>query len=222
LPYKALIKINGKRAIEYVIERVKGLGYPVILCTTEETDDDTLCLLAMQNNIRFFRGSTEDKLMRWYKCADHHDVDFFVSADGDDILVSTELIKLAMETDLDFIEAHSAPCGAFSTGIKTSALKKVCHAKKTNDTEMVSDYFKTLCNSGEIDVPEKYKRPYRMTLDYKEDLLFFQNVISNIPEPYTLDDIIEYLDTHPEVIAINNDCQQMYLDNQKAKTKLVI
>ncbi len=224
LPRKCLKRIKDKCTIEYVIDRVKTLGVPVILCTSTLPEDDVLCAIALKNDIPFFRGSSEDKLMRWRDCAEKHNVDFFVSADGDDILVSTELISKALETDLDFIENKDAPCGAFSTGIRVSALNKVCEMKNTTDTEMTDGYFKTgLFKSGYLEIPLEYYQPdIRMTLDYEDDFDFFVKVINNVPEPYLLKDIIAYLDKNPEVLEINQHCQQMYLDKQEVTRKVVL
>jgi spore coat polysaccharide biosynthesis protein SpsF (cytidylyltransferase family) len=47
LPKKCLLEINDKPTIEYVIDRMKVTGYPVILCTTELENDDVLCDLAI-------------------------------------------------------------------------------------------------------------------------------------------------------------------------------
>ena len=55
LPKKALIEINGKPTIEYLIERVKQSKFAdnIILCTTKLPEDDILCKLAQKNNIKY-------------------------------------------------------------------------------------------------------------------------------------------------------------------------
>jgi spore coat polysaccharide biosynthesis protein SpsF len=229
LPKKALIEINGKPTIQYVIDRAMFTGYPVILCTTGLKNDDDLCDIAIENGILYFRGSVEDKLDRWRGAAELYNVDFFVTFDGDDLLCDPELAELAFEqyekNGADFIECLNAPCGAFTYGIKVEALNKVCEIKGTSDTEMMIPYFKEtgLFNTESLmNVPKELQRPeIRMTLDYEEDLEFFKAIFDNLDNP-SLSEVIEFLDKHPEVMDINRHCQEMYLKNQKVKTKMVL
>jgi spore coat polysaccharide biosynthesis protein SpsF len=229
LPKKALIEINGKTTIEYVIEKAKQNGYPAILCTTELENDDILCDLAIANGILFHRGSVEDKLERWRGAAELYDVDFFVTFDGDDLLCDPELAELAFEqyekNGADFIEGLNVPCGAFTYGIKVDALNKVCEIKGTSDTEMMMTYFLDtgLFNTESLmNVPKELQRPeIRLTLDYEDDLKFFKTIFDNLTSP-TLREVVEFLDRNPEVMDINRHCHSMYLANQKVKTKLVL
>jgi spore coat polysaccharide biosynthesis protein SpsF len=230
LPKKCLLEINGKPTIEYVIDRMKVTGYPVILCTTELENDDILCDLAIENGILFYRGSIEDKLERWRGAADLYDVEFFVTADGDDLLCDPELVEMAFnqyeETKADFIEGVNIPCGAFTYGIKVSALNKVCEIKGTSDTEMMMPYF---TETGLFKVeplwnaPKVLQRPeIRMTLDYEDDLKFFKAIFGNFKSTVPLREVLSFLDENPELIKINQYLQQRFLDNQRSKTKLVI
>ena len=229
LPQKCIREINGKYVIEYVIDRAKMTGYPVILCTTELENDDILCDLAIENGILFYRGSVEDKLERWRGAAELYDVEFFVTFDGDDLLCDPELAELAFEqyeeSKADFIEGVNVPCGAFTYGIKVEALDKVCQIKGTTDTEMMMPYFLDtgiFHTEPLLGVPKVLQRPeIRLTLDYEDDLKFFQTIFDNLTSP-TLREVIEFLDENPEVMDINRHCHKMYLANQKAKTKLVL
>ena len=94
LPNKALLKIRDKTTIEHLIKRVKKskLANEIVLCTTTLSQDDVLCEIAEKNNIKYYRGSVEDKLERWKGAVDQYNVDFFVTADGDDLFCDPELI----------------------------------------------------------------------------------------------------------------------------------
>ena len=249
-PAKCLKWVGNKRAIELVIDRVKRSkrAQQIVLCTTWLPDDDILCSIARENGIEFRRGSTEDKLMRWKGATIQHDVDFFVTADGDDLLCDPELIDLAFgqydRNGSDFIEAPNVPCGAFTYGISTAALKRVCEIKDTDDTEMMVPYFREIGKFGSPragyknpfvwkpmfrfeqleNVPSVLQRPeIRMTLDYPDDLKFFDNIYSNFDDTsFTLRDVIAYLDANPEVIDINKYLQEKYLANQKLMTRMVL
>jgi spore coat polysaccharide biosynthesis protein SpsF len=234
LPEKALLKINERSTIELVIDRVKRSkkAQIIVLCTTESENDDILCEMAKRNGILFFRGSAEDKLMRWKGAAEKYAVEFFVTSDGDDLLCDPELIDLAFEqyerTGADFIEGKNVPCGGFTYGIKASALNKVCEIKDTSDTEMMWVYFTdTGLFKTEIlqNIPHVLQRPeIRMTLDYDDDLKFFKTIFDHFTDnqEFTLRDVVKFLDENPDVIKINQYLQERFLANQRSKTRLVL
>jgi len=233
LEEKALKEIMGIPTIEYVIRRVQHskLTEKIILCTTENKRDDSLVEIAIRNNIDYFRGSEEDKLVRWRDAAIKFNIDFFCTADGDDLFCDPELIDLAFKqyekNNFDFIESKEVITGGFTYGIKVSALKKVCEIKDTDNTEMMWVYFtKTgLFKCEELDnVPLKFKRPdIRMTLDYQEDFDFFETIIKKSKKGLdfiSLNEIVEIIDDNPEIKDINFFRQQQWADNQKMKTTL--
>lgn len=235
LPNKCLLKIGGMRTIEYLVRRVKKskLADIIVLCTTTLKEDEILCKVALQQGLKCFRGPAKDKLVRWLEAAERFAVEFFVTVDGDDLFYEPELIDLAFaqyaKTHPDFIEAQGLIGGAFTYAIKTAALRKVCQIKATDDTEMMWVYFKEtgLFRVEELkNAPDIYKRPeIRMTLDYPDDLRFFQTVVAGlggVKKDLDLKKIIEYLDRNPEVIKINQYLQKDFKINQKRKTKLVL
>jgi len=233
LPNKALLTINGKTTIEHLIDRVKKsqLSDKIVLCTTTLPEDDALCAIAVKNNIYYYRGSVEDKLERWNGAAKRHNVDFFVTADGDDLFCEPELIDLAFkqykEDKCDFIKADGVVCGSFTYGIKTSALKKVCKIKDSDNTEMMWVYFEDtgLFKVRELEnVPDEfYRSDIRMTLDYQDDLLFFKEVISSFDTiEFSLRDIISLIDKKPEIKEINLYLEDEWKSNQLKKTNLAL
>lgn len=233
LPDKCIRKVAGEYAIQLLIDRVKKSkkAQRIVLCTTRRAEDDTLCKFAKLNKIKFYRGSVKDKLVRWQKATKQFGVSFFVTADGDDLLCDPELIDLAFtqheRTGADFVEARNVPTGAFTYGIKTSALNKVCKIKGTDDTEMMVPYFTEtgLFKVEQLqDVPKVLQRPeLRMTMDYPEDLMFFDNIFRHFNgRSFTLQEAIEYLDDNPDVVKLNQKCQEFYLANQKKLTGVVL
>ena len=75
-------------------------------------------------------------------------------------------------------------------------------------------------------VPNVYRRPeIRMTLDYPNDLRFFETIIRHFNqtqpnEYYGLRDIVAYLDKNPDIIKINQYLMNQFRDTQKQKTSL--
>jgi spore coat polysaccharide biosynthesis protein SpsF len=235
LPKKALREIGGKTTIEWVIERVarskkKDL---VVLCTTDRTIDDGLCNIANKSGILFHRGNTEDKLERWRGACDEYSVDYFVTADGDDLFCEPELIDSAisqflLDESVDFIKADGVAPGAFTYGIKAEALRRVCELKDTSDTEMMWVYF---TDTGLFNVqqlhnvnPLYYRDDVRMTLDYEEDFDFFKTIIEhfarNSNNEFSLMDVLSLIDDRPDIKDINFFRNVDWKDNQVKHTRL--
>lgn len=233
LPNKSLLEINGIKTIEYVIEhskKAKGKDI-VVMCTTQNKADDVLVKIAKKHGIKCFRGSEEDKLERWRGAAEKFGVDFFVTADGDDLLCDPELMELGFlqyaRTGADFIEGGKGiVCGGFTYGIKVAALNKVCRIKGSSETEMMWTYFKDtgLFRTELLECDDVFKRPeIRLTLDYIEDFRLFEAIFGHFKgKQFGLRDAIAYLDANPEIVKINQFRLKDWADNQKKKTKLVL
>ena len=58
-----------------------------------------------------------------------------------------------------------------------------------------------------------------MTLDYEDDLLFFNNVITNVNK-LTYDNILEYIKKNPEVSSLNYYLDEKWKENQKKEFNL--
>lgn len=239
LPQKALIKIAGITTIEHLIERVKHSKKKdgIVLCTTQEPADDVLVEIAANHGIESFRGSTEDKLERWNGAAKKFGVEFLVTADADNLFYEPELIDLAFDqyeiNKPDFIagDGRGIIVGSFTYGIKAAALERVCRIKDSTDTEMMWVYFLDTglfkCEDLDLEkVPDVYKHPeFRITLDYPDDLRFFETIIHHFNqtrpnEYYNLRDVVAYLNENPDIIKINQYLMKQFRDNQKQKTSL--
>ena len=224
LPRKAILDINGKPTIQYLIENIKKskLANKIILCTSEEPDDDILCQIATDCGIDYYRGSLKDKLVRWMEACKEYNIDFFVNVDGDDLFFDYNLADLVIEQyneqPCDFIDGNGLYNDVY--GVSLEALKKVCDIKDTDDTEYIRLYF-TETNLFDVkkinNVPEKYiKQKVRMTLDYKEDFEFFKTVIEGVlPNELTLDNINNFLYNNPSIANINYFLDEEWKSNQE-------
>ena len=234
LPNKATEDLCGIPTIEFLLRGLKKsrLAKEIILCTTQLRDDDVLCDIAERNNLRYFRGSSEDKLIRWHGACEQYGVDFFVNVDGDDLFFDAPLADLCFQQRLDnsgvdFIDGRGLYNDVY--GISHSSLAKVCEAKKTTDTEFIRPHFINFRDRFVVEkvqnVPEKYlKKDIRMTLDYWEDLLFFRAVIGGLQDmnfEINFDNILKFLEENPEVVKINWFREQAWKENQSIKISQV-
>lgn len=236
LPEKALLPLAGKRVIDHVITRAKegiskGLSH-VVVCTSTESSDDALEQIAREHGVDCFRGSLLDKIDRWRGAAEKFDADYIVTLDGDDLFCDPELIACAIAqverdgADIVTADTPEYACGAFTHIISTSAIKKICEVKDTSDTEMTKPYFieSGLFKVELLKTDSVFKDPrVRLTLDYPEDYEFFKKVFEEMKmesNTVPLRDILHFLSTRPDVVAINFSRQQDFAQNQKRLEKL--
>jgi spore coat polysaccharide biosynthesis protein SpsF len=226
LPKKVLREIQGKTVCEHLIDRLKLARKPdLILMTTSTHDDDSiLCEIATRAGISFFRGSEEDKLDRYMRAAERFGVDFMVVVDGDDLFCSEEHIDLAVDvyrqTQFDYISQEGLPLGAASFGVRLQALRAVCNLKQERDTEVWGGYFTTTGRFNvhmiQVEDPVLHRPDIRMTLDYEEDLKFFQTVFAGLFRDGVIPpfrQVMAYLGAHPEIVALNRSAQAKYEQN---------
>jgi spore coat polysaccharide biosynthesis protein SpsF len=235
LPTKALLPLYGDvPLVKHIINRAKLSRFAnrIVLCTTLEDADTHLCEIATSCGIDFFRGPTEDKLLRWNQAAEHFNVEHIVTFDGDDPFCSPELIDLAFEqiqsTNADFIESKDVATGAFTYALSASALATVCEIKDSDDTEMMWTYFKDtgLFEIAELEkVPSNFKNSdVRLTLDYPEDLQLFREIFGLLNSDHHVDLglVIELLMSNDSLREMNFFRQGDFLANQARKTHLKI
>ena len=229
LPNKAILKINGKTTIEYVIDSVKRSKYAdlVVLCTTTLQEDKVLCDIAAANGIDFFQGSEENKWERWKGACNKYDVDFFVNADGDDLFYDAGLADCCFRQYNDsqkqgiVIDGQGFYNDVY--GICRDSIIRICDLEKSEKIEPhnLTNFLKTSNLGIERlrDVPDIYaKRGVRMTLDYAEDLRFFETVIQHFKTAnleMTFDGILDYLEKNPDVVEINWFREQEWEGNQR-------
>ena len=76
------------------------------------------------NNIDFYRGDELNKSKRWYGACKKYDIDFFVTADGDDLFYDVGLSDLCFEQiENDYIDGQGLYNDVY--GMTTKALKKI-------------------------------------------------------------------------------------------------
>lgn len=223
LPEKLLREICGRPIFAHMLDRLKlcRRADQIIVCTSTHPQDDGLVDLALSEDVACFRGDEDDVTKRLSDAADTYDLDYILSATADcpfaDPVYADKIVDAFEMTNADLIRALDLPHGAYSYGIKPSALKRVLEVKDDINTEVWGRYF-TDTDLFEVydlivDNPLHRQPDLRMTLDYPEDLEFFKVVFDQLYQPeqvFTLDDILHFLARHPEVVALNSHCEAVY------------
>ncbi|NHK32405.1 MAG: 3-deoxy-manno-octulosonate cytidylyltransferase [Asgard group archaeon] len=231
LPMKIILKIHEREMIKHMIDRLKISDAidVIILCTSPNPQDKPLIDIAKEEGIEYFLGHEEDVIQRLTDAANHFKLDFVINVSADNPLVSLEYIKkmreVFEETNADHITGLDLPIGLYPYGLNPKAMRIVCERKKSEQTEVWGRYF---TETGEfkviaLDIPEKHKRNYRLTLDYQEDFEFFKVVYDHFGKDahkVTINELIQFLDEHPEVVKLNANCQKLYEERWKKQRDL--
>jgi spore coat polysaccharide biosynthesis protein SpsF len=227
LPGKTLHRIQGRSVIEHIIDRARMVPDvdAVVLTTSVHPDDALLVEVARRNGIEGFQGSQDDKLTRYLDAARKYAIDFAVIVDGDDVLcdpaVISRIIAEYKASGGDFVIVDGLPVGVTGFGVDIGALRKVVATKAEHDTEIWGRYFteNPAFVSKLLPAPARWARPdWRMTLDYPEDLAFFERVFEELGQGgkmFSFDEVVQLLDNKPEIAAINAGVQKAYEANLK-------
>lgn len=223
LPGKSTIDILGKPLISQLLNRLsKARGISeVILSTSTHPDDQEIITLAANAGYRYFAGSEEDKLDRYYNTALHFELDGAVIVDGDDLFCFLESIEqiasCLKEGEFDCVATHNLPLGATGTGLTTKALAKILKIKDDNHTEVWggyffgNDHFKSKIISLENPILEQQN--IRLTLDYEEDYQFAVSVLNELENGinFSSTELMDLLvNKKPELCLINEKAQSLY------------
>ena len=177
-------------------------------------------VLAAAERVECFRGDEEDVILRLSEASRAHDLDYALNITADCPLVdpwyADRIVEAYRETGADFIRAFDLPLGAFSYGLKPEAMAKVVEIKDDARTEVWGRYFTDtgLFRVHDLPIEDRHRWPsLRMTLDYPEDYEFFKALWSGLdvpPQDASLDQILDFLRSHPEIVEINRGCADRY------------
>jgi spore coat polysaccharide biosynthesis protein SpsF len=228
LPGKVLMEIYEKPIILHIIERLKKCEKidDIILAIPSTSENDILEKYAKMYECHYFRGSETDVLLRYYYAAKKYNANNIVRITADCPLVDPKLIEQMVEAFIDEQTDYVAigiegnfPRGLDAEIFSFKTLEKVnTEAHHIYEREHVTpyiyehpEYFKTKF----IEASGKLRRPdLRLTVDTPEDLKFVKEIFKNLYKEEQLfytEDVIDFLDSHPELLSINARVSQKKL-----------
>lgn len=228
LPGKVLKEICGKTVLEHDINRLKLVQNidEIVVATTVEEQDDRIVNEANRLGVKYFRGSENDVLSRYYFAAKENNADIVVRVTSDcpclDYNILNDMINLFFEksNEIDYMNntvERTYPRGydieIFSYNALENAFNK---ARKDYEREHVTPYIYDSNNNFRM---FSYKNlnnysKYRVTLDTKEDLQVITSIYEALFDEkgyFLLQDVVEFLDKNPQVAKINEEIEQKKL-----------
>ena len=230
LKKKLILKIKGKTILDHLIERLKQSKKisKIIICTSDQSQDKELEVIAKKNHIDCFFGHKDDVIQRLFDACQKYKLDYALNITGDcpfvDPYYADKIVDHYLKTNADLIRQFDLPHGVFCYGIKISALKKILEIKDTNQTEVWGKYFTDTgyFNVNDLKVANNlHRRPdLRMTLDYKQDYIFFKAIFDklyNKDKIFSLTEIINLLNKKNSIVEINERCSELFRKRYKSQ-----
>jgi len=193
-PNKVLKKINGVPLILQVYERVKNAKYvdKIIVATSNRRSDDKLNKLCKKKNIECYRGSLNNVFSRFVNVIKIHKADIVIRISADSPFIDSNLIdksiRIFLSKRLDIVTnifKRTYPKGQSIEVFDKKVFLSSKSSKLTDyEREHVSPYF--------YNNKKKYKifnfqikndlSKYNLTIDFKDDLIFFNKVVKKIKQ----------------------------------------
>lgn len=220
LPNKILMDLCGKPSLQRMIERVQKsqLVDEVMVVTSIEKDNLQVVKLCADLGIRVFVGSEEDVLDRYYQAAKLIKPEYVIRLTADCPCFDPELLDEALSQIMPSTDYMGMLSETFADGldiqiIKYEALEKSWkEANHSFEREHVTQY--VIRRPKEFNLQD-YVSPigdfghHRWTVDEPEDFevvkkIYEHFIVEKKNEDFGYRDILEYIDEHPEVKAINS------------------
>jgi spore coat polysaccharide biosynthesis protein SpsF len=216
LPGKASIKIDGRETLAHVIDRIKSCNNidDIVVATSTNPEDDKIEEIAYREGISVYRGSLEDVAMRILQAAKKFNINNIVRVTADDLIRDELMIDKGIERLInnksDTLIMENMPYGTASEIFNFESLERIInHANDKNNTGFLEYYLKNEAyfNVSKISSDYIFNEELRMTLDYDEDLIFFNKLFKIMKERkiYMMLDILKAIDKNKSIININKD-----------------
>lgn len=204
LPGKTLMPLGGKPVLTRVVERLRQVNFlsQIIVATTTSDRDNAICAAAEEMGLSVFRGSENNVLDRYYRCAQEYGASQIVRATADDPLTSPKLLEQMWQEHLaggyDYTTTSGFPVGVQEEIVTFEALER-CHKHSTlpNHFEHVLEYIQEnpdRFSIGTVKAPQHLSRPeVRVTLDTENDYLFLTKLFDRFGEESTAFEIKELI-----------------------------
>ncbi|WP_276661903.1 glycosyltransferase family protein [Syntrophomonas wolfei] len=225
LPGKVLYKVMGKPLLEYQIERLRQVRQAddIVIATTANSDDQPIIQLCERLEVKYYRGSEEDVLSRYYEAADTFTADAVVRVTSDCPLIDPGVMDEVLDLYLshpgnfDYVSntlERTYPRGLDAEVFSRQALGKAYQeAREQPEREHVTLYMYRhperfrLANSRSA---EDYSE-HRWTVDTAEDFELIRRILQELYPPngqFTWLDVLSLLNEHPDWMEINAAVKQ--------------
>jgi len=215
LPGKVIMPILKKPLLAHIIERIMLSNYirNIIIATTEDSVSEIRSALSNYKNVKYFIGSKNNVLERYFQAARQYESEIVVRATGDNPLVCPEFLDKAIEihceAEADLTHFLGIPLGTGVEVIGKNALNlSYKSTRHPYDQEHVTPFIYKNRDSFKVMEPlppDIYYAPeIRVTVDTPEDFKRVKKIFEffSYKKYISMEDIINY---HKKDIKIKNN-----------------
>ncbi len=223
VPGKSLIELEGRPLVAHVLDIARKMKRvdEVVLVTSELPLDDPLAALGEQENVRVVRGHPEFVLDRIVTAIGETGADVVVYVGGDCPLLDPAMIDGAIDTffrlGCDYLNNYAPP--TFPEGLDINILRRetvmLAHDKALAPSQRIHAFSYLTRHPGSCHIENVTHTPdlsaHHWSLDFPEDLAFLRAVYARLygrRDPITIDDVLELIDSDPEVAALDKALQR--------------
>jgi spore coat polysaccharide biosynthesis protein SpsF len=226
LPGKVLKKVAGTALLKYHATRVLQSGFPLYIATTTNATDDPIVAFCEAENLPYYRGAEAHVLSRYYECAQQHNLDIIVRVTSDCPLIDGAYIKKSvdyyLDQEQDWLYLSNSLSKTFPRGFDFEVFsfemleEAYRQANTPAEIEHVTPYFyldKATKIEKQAFAYHQARSQYRITVDTQEDFKLIQQLIEEHDAHLKgIDEIVQLLDEHPALVAINAHIEQKKLE----------
>jgi spore coat polysaccharide biosynthesis protein SpsF len=221
LPGKVLKDILGKPMLWHVVNRLSKSATvkKIVIATTDKEADRGIIEAAQKLGVAYYAGSEDDVLDRYYRAAKEFHIDPIVRITADCPLIDPKIVDTVVRYYCDnnrkFDYVSNAVPATYPDGLDTeifsfSALERAWkEAARKSEREYPTTHFWNNKDKFRLgNVVNKEDLSYmRWTVDGEKDFQFVQEIYmglyKNGHEIFFMDDIVNFLKVHPEIMSIN-------------------
>ncbi len=226
LPGKTLADLGGAPVMDRVLSRVGRAERvsDVVVAITDRPVDDQLeeHLDALGANV--VRGDSDDVLSRFGLVADGFRADAYLRVTADCPLIDPgvvdDVIAAFAKGDVDYcsnVLARTYPIGMDCEVISSAALRTALdEAADPAEREHVTPFIyrhPERFRLRNVEAPAWAARPQlRLTVDEPNDVELLRHIVAELGPDASLREILELLDTRPDIAAINADVEHRHVE----------
>lgn len=219
LPGKVMMNVDGENPmIFFVVKQLQSckLLKELVIATTDLKEDDVIADYATKIHIKYFRGSAQDVLDRYYLCAKEFSFSTIVRITSDCPLIDPQIVDSVINefnvNSYDYVTntlVRTFPYGTDVEVFSFNALESAWrNARLPSEREHVTPFIRNNGNIFKIHNIESVQNLSNLswTVDRMNDLNLVRTILARINKrPILIQDILELFSKDPKLFEINKD-----------------
>jgi len=222
---KPMQLVGARPIIQHLVDRLRQAKSidEIVLAISDGPSSSVFVDFAEKQGLRYVVGPEKDVLGRLIMAADSVQADIVLRTTTENPYIYYEniddLIRMHIENNADLTVTEKLPLGAFLEVITLNSLKTAhMYGEDRHRSEFCTLFIAEnpdIFTIQKILPPQKLQRPeIRLTVDTPYDLILVRTIWDALNKGghiITIEEIIDYLDLHPDIAGINRGEKTLYL-----------